>query len=149
MAYFLKIFRCYLVGASFELITDNQVLKSFFTKAQLSRLEARWLDLFAHFGITEVTLKDGKVHVLGDALSRIPHQRAIVETENVTALALSLPNGFTENYECDAAFGTIFRAMNGELLKTHVEKVRVARLLPLFEKRGGKIFYDNKLCIPR
>ncbi len=34
---FLKRFRCYLEGSSFEISTDNQVLKNFFTKPERSR----------------------------------------------------------------------------------------------------------------
>lgn len=41
LVFFLKLFRCYLEGAEFEVITDNQVLKSFISKQDLSRREAR------------------------------------------------------------------------------------------------------------
>ncbi len=41
---FLMRFRCYLEGPDFEIFTDNQVLKRFFTKSKLSRREARWLE---------------------------------------------------------------------------------------------------------
>jgi RNase H-like domain found in reverse transcriptase len=34
---FLQRFRCYLEGTEFEILTDNQVLKHFFTKPSLSR----------------------------------------------------------------------------------------------------------------
>ena len=40
LIYFLERFRCYLEGSEFEVISDNQVLKSFFTKPKLSRKEA-------------------------------------------------------------------------------------------------------------
>lgn len=32
LVYFLKLFRCYLDGSTFEFLTDNQVLKIFLTK---------------------------------------------------------------------------------------------------------------------
>ena len=38
---FLNRFRCYLEGTEFEVFTDKQVLKSFFTKPKLSRKESR------------------------------------------------------------------------------------------------------------
>lgn len=69
LVYFLKRFRCYLEGASFEMFTDNQVLRNFFTKPNMSRKEASWLDLLSQLGISKITLKAGRVHVLGDALS--------------------------------------------------------------------------------
>ena len=73
LVYFLKRFRCYLEGTSFEVFTDNQLLGNFFTKPNMSEKEARWLDLLSQFGISKITLKAGRVHVLGDALSRAPH----------------------------------------------------------------------------
>ena len=73
LVYFLKRFRCYLEGMTFEVFIDNQVLKNFLTKPLLNRKEARWIDLLAQFGISKITLKAGRVHVLGDALSRAPH----------------------------------------------------------------------------
>lgn len=41
---FLKRFCCYLEGAEFEVITDNHVLRHCFSKTELSRREARWLE---------------------------------------------------------------------------------------------------------
>lgn len=57
LVYFLKRFRCYLEGTSFEVITDNQILKSYFTKQKLSRKETRWLEFLSQFGISDLTLK--------------------------------------------------------------------------------------------
>ena len=67
---FLERFRCYLEGSTFKIITDNQVLKYFFTKPKLSRREARWSETLGNFGVFPITLKPGKIHVLGDTLSR-------------------------------------------------------------------------------
>lgn len=72
LVYLLKIFRCYLEGTSFEVITDNRALKYFFRKATLSRREARWLEFLSHFGITYLNLQNGKLHVLGDVMSTPP-----------------------------------------------------------------------------
>ncbi len=73
LIYFLMRFRCYLEGSDFDIFTDNQVLKSFVTKAKLSRREARWLETLGNFGIFPITLTPGKIHVLGDILPRAPH----------------------------------------------------------------------------
>ena len=80
LVYFLKRFRCYLEGATFEEFTDNQVLKNFFTKPSMSRKEARWLETLGNFGIFPINLKPGKIHVLGDVLSRAPH--IMIERKN-------------------------------------------------------------------
>ena len=73
LVYFLKRFRCYLEGTTFEVFTDNQVLKNFFTKPSMSRKESRWLETLGNFGIFPINLKPGKIHVHGDVLSRAPH----------------------------------------------------------------------------
>lgn len=70
---FPERFRCYLGGTSFEILTDNQVFKHFFTKPKMSRKKARWLETLEDFGIFPITLKPGNTHVLGDVLSRAPH----------------------------------------------------------------------------
>lgn len=46
LIYFLQRFRYYLEGREFTVLTDNQVLGSFFTKQKLSRGEARWLEFW-------------------------------------------------------------------------------------------------------
>lgn len=83
LVYFLERCRGYLEGSSFEIFTDNQVLKHFFTKAKLSRREARWLETFGNFGIFPINLKSGKIHVLGGTLSRAPqlliHDREVLQ----------------------------------------------------------------------
>lgn len=73
LIYFLQRFRCYKEGNEFEVLTKNQVLRHSFTKPSLSRREARWLDFFEQFGISKLTLVEGRVHVLGDTPSRAPH----------------------------------------------------------------------------
>lgn len=71
---YFQLFRGYLQGASFKVLIDNQILKNLFTKPKLSRREARWLPLLSQFNITKVTLKQGALQVLADALSRIRHK---------------------------------------------------------------------------
>lgn len=83
---FLQNFRCYLEGSSFEIVTDNQVLRSLFTKKNLSRREAGWVHILSNFGIFPITLQSGKIHVLGDALSRLPHAPSRDE-QTVSAIA--------------------------------------------------------------
>lgn len=72
---FLEHFRCYLEGSEFEIVTDNQVLKYFFSKEKHSRREAGWLSTLTNFRIFPITLQKGSLkgsfHVLDDALSRV------------------------------------------------------------------------------
>lgn len=115
LIYFLQRFRCYLEGSEFEAFTDNQVLKAFFTKTSMTRREARWLDFLSQFNITAITLRKGRIHVLGDALSRAPH--APVTLSNTEALNFSLPENLSDSYEADQTFGPIYMALKGLLTK--------------------------------
>lgn len=66
--YFINRCHCYLEGSEFEAMTDNQVLKNFFSKINVSRREAWWIKHFTHFGV-KMTVQKGKAHVLGHNLS--------------------------------------------------------------------------------
>ena len=140
MVEFLKHFRCYLEGAEFEVITDNQVLKSFFDKKDLNRREARWLETLSEFGIFPITLKKGSVHVLGDALSRICHSEGEREVQNISCLTSDLVNqdSFKESLLRDSYFGRIIgRIQTGDNLKRYRYQDGVLRLM------------TGELCIPR
>ena len=144
LVYFLQRFRCYLEGSSFEIFTDNQVLKHFFTKPKLSRREARWLETLGNFGIFPINLKPGKIHVLGDALSRAPQ----VSVNFLEVVNFDL--GFVlDGYESDEFYGPLLNVMNGGKLSNEVKHKKFKSLLPLFHRDGNKLFYDDKLCVPR
>lgn len=149
LVYFLKRFRCYLEGSTFEVFTDNQVLKHFFTKPSLNRKEARWLDLLAQFGIKKINLKPGRVHVLGDVLSRAPHVMEEMTLNNVTVSGLASPFDFSMDYESDQLFGPILRGLQGDLPDDKVQRDRVSRLIPSFTYAEGRLQYGEKTCVPR
>lgn len=94
LVYFLKRFRCYLEGTSFEVVTDNLVLHHFFTKPLMSRNEARWLDILSQFGIKKVNLKPGRFYVLRDVLSRSAHVIYGFEVTNFCVSGVSFDMGF-------------------------------------------------------
>ena len=148
---FLERFRCYLEGSEFEIFTDNQVLKSFFTKPKLSRKEARWLETLGNFGIFPITLKPGKIHVLGDTLSRAPH---VIKSESGTLLnSLEVPfiefEDVITRYDDDQFFGPIVRAMDGKFPNDEVQKRKLEKVLPMFSRNGQKLLYNGKVCVPR
>lgn len=115
LVYFLKRFQWYLEGPNFEVFTDNQVLHHFFTKPSMNRKEARWLDLLSQFGIQKVTLKPGRVHVLGDVLSRAPHisRQEAVTVSNMQLSTLKLDLDFSGKYDRDQFFRPTMNALRG------------------------------------
>lgn len=85
-------------------MTDNQVLKYFFTKTALSWREARWFGFLGQFGITKLTLIKSKAHALGDEPSRAPHvtnTEAMVKTVFFTSPTIALPHNLIDNYMMD------------------------------------------------
>lgn len=68
----LEKFRSYIEGMSFYLHTDNQVVANLLPKPRLNRRETRWAQILANYNMDIVDLRPGRIHVLGDALSR-PH----------------------------------------------------------------------------
>lgn len=101
LVYFLKRFRRYFEGAEFKFITDNQVLKNIFYRPDLSRGEARWHDFQSQSGITKLALEKGHVHVLGDALSRVPHasMRSEIEVNNLHSMYVQVPDIYKNTLE--------------------------------------------------
>ena len=149
LVYFLKRFRCYLEGSTFQIVTDNQVLKHLFTKPNLSRREARYIDFLSQFNISKMTLKKGVIHVLGDALSRIPLDERTVRLSNLEMLKIEAPKDIRLNYEKDPVFGPLVHGFRGEFSSDTVHSSRVRHLMSRFSMNNGLIYYDEKLCVPR
>lgn len=148
----LQRFRCYLEGATFSVITDNQVVSFFFSKPSLSRREARWLEILADFNISTLNLKPGRINVLGDALSRIRHDEKKIENSNIDVVQVSdqdVVRTKLEAYGEDQAFGPIFRSFNNKWPDDPKEKKRIELLKPSFELIDGKLYYEGRVCVPR
>jgi hypothetical protein len=64
----LKMWRHYLLGRKFVLMTDHCVLRHLFDKPKLNARQARWMDLFSEFDFKIKHIK-GKENKVADALS--------------------------------------------------------------------------------
>ena len=149
MVRFLERFGCYLEGSTFEIFTDNQVLKHFFTKPKLSRREARWLETLCNFGVFPITLKHGKSRVLGDTLSRAPHAEVADAALNDFEVPYIEFEDVISGYDEDQFFGPILKALDGDWPKDMKQKLKIEKLRPLFRRDGKKLLYMNKICVPR
>jgi hypothetical protein len=70
MVFFLHKFKHYLMGNKFVFYVDHMALVYLVNKPQVLRRIARWLILFLKYDFT-IVYKQGRTHVVVDALSRI------------------------------------------------------------------------------
>ena len=119
-------------------------MKHFFTKAKLSRREARWLETLGNFGVFPINLKPGKIHVLGDTLSRAP-QLLINDLE---VLRMDSEDIF-DQYEEDDFYGPLLKVMDGHDLSDKIKDRKFKSLMNMFHRDGRKLLYQGKLCVPR
>ena len=66
----LRVWRHYLLGKRFKIFTDHHSLKYLMTQPNLSKRQARWVEMLAEFDF-EVVHRPGKSNVVADALSRL------------------------------------------------------------------------------
>ena len=140
MIEFLVHFRCYLEVSEFEIMTDNQGLKHYFDKKDLSRREARWLETLSNFGIFPITLRKGSIHVLGDALSGVRHSEEKMEIQNISSIQMGIEttNEYRKSIQNDQFFGPIIR------------KIKQGETIHKYEFNNGILqLTTGELCIPR
>ena len=65
----LKIWRHYLLGRRFQLVTDHKSLKWIFTQPNLNMRQRRWIEILHEYNF-EIVYRSGKENVIADALSR-------------------------------------------------------------------------------
>ncbi|KAL0298737.1 UNVERIFIED_CONTAM: Retrovirus-related Pol polyprotein from transposon [Sesamum radiatum] len=65
----LKIWRYYLYGEKFHILTDHKSLKYILTQKELNLRQRRWIELLKDYDCT-IDFHPGKVNVVADALSR-------------------------------------------------------------------------------
>lgn len=68
----LKMWRPYLLGKKFILVTNNIILKCFFSKLDLNSIQARWTIFLTEFEFDLHNIK-GKDNKIFDSLSRHAH----------------------------------------------------------------------------
>ncbi|KAK4400675.1 Retrovirus-related Pol polyprotein from transposon.6 [Sesamum angolense] len=65
----LKIWRHYLYGEKFQILTDHKSLKYILTQKELNLRQRRWIELLKDYDCT-IDFHPGKANVVADALSR-------------------------------------------------------------------------------
>ncbi|GMJ08340.1 hypothetical protein HRI_004503200 [Hibiscus trionum] len=67
--HYLRVWRHYLLGSKFLIMTDNVATSYFQTQKKLNPKQAQWQDFLAEFDYVK-QYKSGKANVVADALSR-------------------------------------------------------------------------------
>jgi hypothetical protein len=99
----IKLWRIYLEGQQFTIITDHASLEYIKSQSTLSRRQARWLETLQSVTY-EVKYRPGKTNVVADALSRIP------AVNNLSAISLDLGD-LTSLYEKDPYFSLVWETL--------------------------------------
>ena len=101
----LKMWRCFLEGADFDLFTDHLNLRTFMTTPTLSRRQARWSEFLQQFPGMNIVYKKGADN-LADPLSRRPDHAIAAEVNAMTATISSpdLLRAIRDAYDNDDTF---------------------------------------------
>ncbi|KAH9753009.1 Endonuclease [Citrus sinensis] len=128
----LRVWRHYLLGSHFTIMTDNVVTSYFQTLKKLSPKQARWQDFLAEFDYW-LEYKPGKANVVADALSR---------KVELATLSMSQPK-----------FDLISRIKEGlqqdPLAKDLLEKVLEGKTRRFWQEEGILLTKGDRLFVPR
>ena len=81
MVFVLKIWRHYLYGSKFEVLSDHMSLKYTFDQKGLNMRQSRWLEFLKNYDF-QLSYHPGKANVVVDALSRkLLHMSALMVKE--------------------------------------------------------------------
>lgn len=103
----LRVWRHYLLGATFVIMTDNVATSYFQTQKKLSPKQARWQDFLAEFDY-QLEYKPGKANVVADALSR----KAELATLNASQPQSTLINRIKEGLQQDPLAKSLIKLAN-------------------------------------
>src|SRR6266511_2123677 len=137
----IKLWRTYLEGQKFTVITDHASLEYIKTQANLSRRQARWLEVLQSNDF-EVRYRPGKTNVVADALSRQPH------LANITTLVTYLDDERLEKgYLQDKYFAYIFEILKNKETSDKKQQARASH----YELRNNKLYLKEgqQLAIPK
>lgn len=96
-----------------------------------------------------MSLKPGRLHVLGDVLSRPPHVKSgELSVGNCSVTEANIELNFYTHYRDDHVFGSIFKHISGDQCTNPVQADQSLRLAPSFELRNNILYYKERICVP-
>ncbi|KAH9670463.1 Endonuclease [Citrus sinensis] len=128
----LRVWRHYLLGSHFTIMTDNVATSYFQTQKKLSPKQARWQDFLAEFDY-RLEYKPGKANVVADALSR----KAELATLSMSQPKSDLVSRIKEGLQQDP------------LAKDLLEKVLKGKTRRFWQEEGILLIKGDRLFVPR
>ena len=80
VVFFVKYFRCYLLGRQFKLRTDHAALRWLRSTPEPIGQQSRWLEILEEFSF-DIEHRPGRLHTNADAMSRMPCRQCGMETD--------------------------------------------------------------------
>jgi len=141
----LKTWRYYLDGSHFIVYTDHATLQHFPTQPNLTRRQARWMELLQEYDFV-FKYKPGKDNIVPDALSRRPdHKAEEEEPAQLHSMDISIDPGIKQRlkdlYPKDADLGPLLERNRDATPK---DRYFIADDLLWINTAG-----ETRLCIPR
>jgi len=133
----LKMWRHYLLGRKFLLLTDNTCVKNLFTQSGLNARQARWMAFLSEFDF-EVRHIKGKENKVADALSRRIH--------GISEVILSRPKSdLLDKVKAASILDADYSKLLSEIQKTEVNLNGTAFKID----QKGLIWFKDRLYVPK
>jgi hypothetical protein len=148
----LRVWRPYLAGKPFTIVTDHAPLQYLQTQATLSPRQARWLDRLSEYQFT-IVYKPGRLNTVADALSRRPAVATATEEANAISTVQAREDVLEQiraGYERDAFFTGVKSILEGvgegyePRMRKTTKRFKLTQNGLLYEMRGS----EPRLCIP-
>jgi hypothetical protein len=141
----LKVFRIYLEGQKFKVITDYKSLTYWQTQPVVSRRQARWTELLAEYDF-EMEYRPGKTNVVADALSRVLAMQLNVAISVIPDKKVL--QTIREQTPDDKNIGAFYKGLQGEEVSE-----RIQAKLSNFELVDGILIHikdgKRRISVPR
>ena len=132
----LKMWRHYLIGRRFALMSDNISLKYLFDQQNLNARQARWLAFLSDYDF-EIKHIKGKENKVVDALSRNVNM-------NVLATVSSYKTDLKDNIQENMSFDKTYQNMKDKILENESE----TEMSEYGFNEKELITYKNRLYVP-